>query len=105
MWRNISNDNSLFIVIDLQEKFYPLIKDSIINEARKNVLLAITMFKKLEIPMIGTEHYVKGLGHTDSEILKIWEGPDFTDKVSFSCCRDDAFNNNFKNYDKKFIKI
>lgn len=105
MWRNINNDNSLFLVIDLQEKFYPLIKESVIDNARKNVLLVIKMFNKLGIPMIGTEHYVKGLGHTDQEILKIWEGPDFTDKVSFSCCRNEAFQENFKKNNKKYVIV
>ena len=100
MWNKIKKENLFFVVVDLQEKFYPLIKAKVLKQARNNVLLTINMFKKLEIPMIGTEHYVKGLGPTDKEILNIWEGEAFTDKVTFSCLKDDSFNANLSKFKK-----
>ena len=105
MWDKLVKENILFVAIDLQEKFYPLIKESVLKNARKNILLTINMFNKLNIPMIGTEHYVKGLGHTDKEILKIWSGPDFTDKVTFSCCGTDTFIQNFENNKRPVVVV
>ena len=105
MWDGVTKDNVLFIAIDLQQKFYPLIDKQVLENARKNILLIVNMFNKLEIPMIGTEHYVKGLGHTDEEIIKIWSGPAFTDKVSFSCCGDSSFMENFDKLKRPMVVV
>ncbi|MFC2140830.1 hypothetical protein ACFLQP_00855 [Acidobacteriota bacterium] len=49
-------------------------------------MLLIKMFTELNIPMIGTEHYVKGLGHTEKDVLKEWGSAPITDKIIFNCC-------------------
>ncbi len=94
MWDKLTPANSFLVVVDLQEKFYPLINETILKTARKNILLTIKVLQNLQVPMIGTEHYVKGLGHTDKDILANWSGPSFTDKVTFSCCKNEAFLDN-----------
>ena len=94
MWEKLERNEILFLLIDLQEKFYPLIEKQVLKNAKNNILLTINMAKKLGIPMIGTEHCVKNLGQTDKDVLEIWEGADFTDKATFSCLGDDAFVNN-----------
>src|SRR3989339_163391 len=105
MWNNIKIENLLYLVIDMQDKFYPLIPSNVLKQARKNVLTTIQMFGDLKIPMIGTEHYVKGLGHTDNEICKIWKGDAFTDKVTFSCFKNLDFKDNLKKYGRKIVVV
>ncbi|NIM12521.1 MAG: isochorismatase family protein [Candidatus Aminicenantes bacterium] len=103
LWKNISQDNILFILIDFQEKFFPLLKKSVIKLVKANILLLIKMFKELNIPMIGTEHYIKGLGHTEGDILNEWGDAPMTDKVTFNCCGDETFLQNLEKYSRPVV--
>lgn len=105
LWKNISQDNILFVLIDFQEKFFPLLKKSIVKLVKANILLLIKMFKELNIPMIGTEHYAKGLGHTADDILNEWGEAPMTDKVTFNCCGDETFRQNLEKYSRPVVVI
>ncbi|MBL6990698.1 MAG: isochorismatase family protein [Bacteriovoracaceae bacterium] len=106
MWKKLTPENVLFLLIDYQQSFFKILKKSIVKDAHKNILLLIEMFKKLEVPMIGTEHYKKGLGDTDSEVLKAWgDAPVFTDKITFSCCGDEQFQQNLKNNSRPIVVV
>ncbi len=91
MWDSLKIDNILFILIDFQEKFFKILQPKHVELVRKNILLLVKMFGKMDIPMIGTEHYVKGLGHTDDSVLSEWTGKPFTAKITFSCCGCESF--------------
>jgi nicotinamidase-related amidase len=97
MWNSINRDNALFLLIDFQEKFFKILNQDHVDSVRRNILLLVKMFDRLGIPMIGTEHYVKGLGHTDSQVLEHWKGEPFSDKVIFSCCGDPEFRQGIQN--------
>ena len=105
MWNNISADKLLLVLIDFQEKFFPLHKKSVIKLIKANILLLVKMFKTLAIPMIGTEHYVKGLGHTASDVLAVWSGAPLTDKITFSCCGNEKFLQNLETYSRPVVVV
>ena len=88
---SLKSENCFFVLVDFQEKFFPLIKKKYVKQARSNMLMMIKMFKELHIPMLGTDHCRSALGITDAEVLKEWNGPDFKDKVTFSCLGCDDF--------------
>ena len=63
----LSAENSLVLVIDIQEKLVnALEKDTIVSKAKKIVESA----RILDIPVLFTEQYPKGLGQTVAELLK-----------------------------------
>lgn len=105
MWKNIKNENILFVLIDFQEKFFPILKKKVVQLIKANILLLTKMFKELNIPMIGTEHYVKGLGHTETDILEAWGDAPMTDKITFSCCGDEKFLANLEKFSRPVIVI
>jgi len=84
LWNNIKIENLLYFVIDTKDKLFSLIPPEVLNQARKNILTIIQMFGDLKIPIIGTAHYVKRLGYTNQDILKIWKRDSFTNKLTFS---------------------
>jgi nicotinamidase-related amidase len=105
MWKNISPDNILLVLIDFQEKFFPILKKSVVKLVKANILLVIKMFAQLNIPMIGTEHYIKGLGHTEKDVLKEWGSAPMTGKIIFSCCGDEKFLQNFEKNSRPVVVI
>lgn len=105
MWKNISPDNILLVLVDFQEKFFPILKKSVVKLVKANILLLIKMFKEINIPMIGTEHYVKGLGHTEKDVLKEWGDAPMTGKIIFNCCGDEKFLQNLEKNSRPVVVI
>jgi nicotinamidase-related amidase len=105
MWEKILPDNILLVLIDFQEKFFPIFKKSVLMLVKANILLLIKIFNQLNIPMIGTEHYVKGLGHTEKDVLKEWGDAPMTDKVIFSCCGDEKFLQNLEKNSRPVVVV
>ena len=80
-------DEAAFILIDIQERFLPVIHNigTVIANANKLVKSASI----LKLPLVVTEQYPKGLGRTVDEI-NLDEGQEIIEKISFDCfgCHD-----------------
>jgi nicotinamidase-related amidase len=70
------------LVIDVQEKLIPFIKDA--DQVVRNIGFLLDGAKLLDVPVQVTEQYPKGLGKTIPELAA--RLPPAPDKVSFSCC-------------------
>jgi nicotinamidase-related amidase len=79
----MSPADTALLVIDVQEKLLPLIPD----HARlvRNIAFLIDAVRLLEMPVLATEQYPKGLGPTVAELARRLPGPR-PDKVTFSSC-------------------
>ncbi len=62
----INKADTVFLIIDLQEKLMPVISNK--EEVFSNVNKLISGAKVLSIPVIVTEQYSRGLGHTCKEV-------------------------------------
>jgi nicotinamidase-related amidase len=72
-------------VIDMQESFRQPIPD--FAEVAVRVALVAHAAQLLGVPLVVTEQYPKGLGHTASEIRAVLpEGLEPTEKTAFSSC-------------------
>ena len=81
-------DEVAFVLVDIQERFLPVIYsiETVINNANRLVRGASI----LKIPLVVTEQYPKGLGHTVDEI-SLDEGQEIIEKISFDCFGCDDF--------------
>jgi nicotinamidase-related amidase len=87
-WR-LTPENTALVVVDVQEKLMAVMP-------RREALLAaiqrlLGAAKILEIPVIVTAQYAKGLGPVLPEI-----GTSFIEKKSFSCCSSNEFTRALK---------
>lgn len=79
----ILKEESLVLLIDVQEKLFPHISE---NEKLENRLLTfINGSNKLGIPLILSEQYKKGLGETIPALLEIISPTYTIEKKTFSC--------------------
>lgn len=76
------------IVVDIQERLLPPIFEK--DRLLKNAQLLIRLAGILEIPIIATTQYAKGLGETVGDV-KLLLPSTAIDKQSFSCFGSDAF--------------
>lgn len=80
-------DETAVLVIDYQEKLVPAMAETQIFLERSVLLLKGLM--ALDIPVIVTQQYTRGLGQTVPELRDIEGMPDAFDKLSFSCVQDE----------------
>lgn len=86
----LSIDKTVLVVVDVQEAFRNAIPDFALVVSR--VATAVRGFQTLGVPVIVTEQYPKGLGHTAEEIqLVLTEGNEAIEKTAFSSCNGTGF--------------
>lgn len=100
----IDKKNSLAVVIDFQEKLIPVIdKNEILLH---NTEILIKGLDVLEIPMVITQQYTKGLGMTVESIKNVYgDSFQYFNKTTFSCYDDGIILEKIKSYEKKNIII
>ncbi len=82
-------DKSVLLVIDVQEKLLPVINEK--EHVTANITKLIRGAQVLEIPLLVTEQYPKGLGKTVPEIAELIPAIEPLPKTSFSCYSDEGF--------------
>ena len=99
----LTPDKSLLLIIDIQEKILPVIKDHQI--VVENTLKLIKGFKILGIPVLYTEQYPKGLGHTLPEVKNELGSSELFEKMSFSCGGAQNLFSRFKELKKSQVIV
>jgi len=86
----LSRERAALAVIDMQEAFRSVIPD--FGEVASRIAKAVKGARLLEVPIIVTEQYPKGLKHTAEEILPhLPTESRAIEKLCFSSCGADAF--------------
>ncbi|MBI5674337.1 MAG: hydrolase [Nitrospirae bacterium] len=88
----LDKDNSVLVIVDIQEKLAVVMKQK--EKVVNNCLHLIEAAKLLNIPVIVTEQYPKGLGHTINEIKEALPSYEPLEKVTFDCCKGNGFLEN-----------
>jgi nicotinamidase-related amidase len=94
-------DRTVLVVIDIQEKFRDLIHgmDKVVAGSSR----LIEFCQLLDIPILVTEHYPRGLGVTISDVRRLIKPFDCIEKIHFSCCGDSGFNQALKKLNRDQI--
>ena len=97
-------DNSVLVVVDVQEAFRKAIPD--FAEVVSRISLAIRGFQILGRPIIVTEQYPKGLGRTADELLlSIPDDASFIEKSTFSSYAEPTFVAELEKYQAKQVVL
>lgn len=83
-----NKDNTLLLVIDLQEKLMPAIYES--DRIIKNSACLLKVFEMYGIKKIATEQYPKGLGQSVKEIKENLDDENIFSKTSFDAITDEV---------------
>ncbi len=82
----IEKSKSIAVVIDYQEKLVPVMMDH--EKLVKNASILLEGLKVLEIPMVVTQQYTKGLGQTVADIRSAMGQESYVEKIRFSAYED-----------------
>lgn len=85
----LDRDSCILVVVDVQEKFRPVVFefDRVVNNCGK----LLDGFRIMDLPVIVTEQYPKGLGSTVAEIREKMGKTPVVEKTAFSCLGEEGF--------------
>lgn len=96
-------DNSAGLIIDIQERLLPHIHES--EALIQNTVKLIKGLTLLNLPLIITQQYTKGLGATVKEVIDSYSGFSYIEKVSFSCCGEPLFTEALTKTGRRFVIV
>lgn len=85
----IIKEDSAGLIIDIQERLFPFIAEN--ERMMKNTEILIRGLRALDVPLLVTQQYTKGLGSTLQPLVQALGTGDYMEKTAFSCCDDDGF--------------
>ena len=80
----ITKENTVGLVIDIQERLFPVMWEK--ENLLKNCKILLAGLTELKIPTFATQQYTKGLGETLPEIKSLFSDFECIEKRDFSCC-------------------
>ena len=96
-------ESTALILIDFQERLFPAMYEK--EKLLRNVVRLIQGAKVLEIPIILTEQYPRGLGPTIPEIKTLVPDIKPIEKVCFNCGDEGAFDKALETLKRKQVLI
>lgn len=99
----LEREDTLLLIIDIQEKLVPVIANK--EEVVKNTGVLIETAKEMNIPIIVTEQYPKGIGPTVSELEESLPVVEKFEKLNFSACTNKIMDAIKKTNKKKIIIV
>ncbi|MBA2650141.1 MAG: hydrolase [Legionella sp.] len=97
----LKKEESILLLVDVQDKLTPHVINSSALISRCEWLLKLA--NKLEVPILVSEQYSKGLGQT-IEALKAHSHPNNSiEKIHFSCMQSSSYTIRLQAYNKKQV--
>ncbi len=82
--------HTVLVVVDVQGRLAEVVHES--DRVIRNVRTLVQGARLLDIPVVVTEQYPKGLGPTVPAISELLDGVHLFEKHTFSCCGNHEFN-------------
>jgi nicotinamidase-related amidase len=86
----IDHEHSSLLVVDVQERLLPAIDDW--QRLLDNVIWLVQVAQRLQVPILASEQYPKGLGLTHADLRALLPVGSVADKVHFSCVAADCLD-------------
>lgn len=87
----LERDKAVLVVIDVQEKLCVAMDDTVLKQLVKNIGILLESAAELNVPVLVTEQYVKGLGSTLPELKEKAAAASCYEKMAFSSCGSAEF--------------
>jgi nicotinamidase-related amidase len=99
----ITPKETLLLIIDVQGRLAQGVFDAAVVETNISKLLRGCQI--LDVPVLVTEQYPKGLGRTIEPIMELLPGNVPVEKLSFSCCGTPEFMHRLRSFNRNDILV
>ncbi|HZH72686.1 MAG TPA: isochorismatase family protein [Mariniphaga sp.] len=99
----ITRQNTVGLIVDFQERLFPVMWEK--DQLLRNCQLLINGLVQLNLPLVVTQQYTRGLGETLDEIKSIIPDFNYIEKREFSCCDEPQVVAKLREYGARNILI
>lgn len=99
----LTHENSALLIIDIQERLATAMSRK--DQVTANCLHLIELARLKNMPIVVTEQYPKGLGPTVPELREALKEITPLEKITFSCCGGEGFNEQVASTGRKKIIV
>ncbi|SIS75363.1 hydrolase [Insolitispirillum peregrinum] len=99
----IERARSCCVIVDVQEKLCPVMDDP--REVIYNSSRLLRGAAHLEVPVIVTEQYSKGIGPTMADLRPYYDTTATIEKITFSCTGEPVFTDRLKQLDRPQVVV
>ncbi|MBN2635424.1 MAG: isochorismatase family protein [Prolixibacteraceae bacterium] len=85
----VTRENTVGLIIDFQERLFPAMHEN--EKLLTTTKILVEGLQQLNIPLLLTQQYTKGLGETIPEIKSLISLLEPIEKSDFSCCDEPLF--------------
>ncbi len=86
----LERDQAVLVVVDVQERLVPAMDQGRYAEVLRNIDFVLKSARLLEVPVVGTEQYPRGIGHMVPELADACRDK-VIEKLTFGCCGEPSF--------------
>lgn len=99
----LERENSILTLIDVQARLLSGVHEH--DQLVKSCGWLVRLAHLMDVPVIGSEQYPEGLGHTEDGLRELVGQANIYGKASFSCIDDSGFYQSFKTHDRKQVVV
>jgi nicotinamidase-related amidase len=101
IWMLLKKEDSLLLLVDVQEKLTPAVLNS--KELIDRCEWLLKLANRLNVPILVSEQYPQGLGSTLKKLQTYFDNQACIDKFCFSCVGEPKFIEHLEQYSQKQI--
>ncbi len=79
----MDREDSVLLVVDIQERLLPHIHEG--QRVLENAIWLVRVAQRLGVPVMASEQYPKGIGHTQGDLRALIPAGAMAEKLHFSC--------------------
>jgi len=101
----LDRKHTALLVVDVQERLFGAMDPEQRAGMLRNLKILGSCARRLGMPMVVTEQYPKGLGHTLPEVREALGPVEPVSKVAFSCCAVEGFTDRLRQQGTRVVVL
>lgn len=97
----LDKEDTVLLIVDIQDRLAVVMKER--EKVVRNCLHLVELARMINLPVVVTEQYPKGLGRTVAEIQSALPAYQPVEKTAFNCCGEPAFVAEIKKLNRKKV--
>jgi len=100
----LDREKAMLVVVDVQQRLVPSMDPEVYDKVRRSIDCMVRGAELLDVPVLATEQYPKGLGPTVPELAAACTGQ-VIEKLSFGCCGEPTFREHLRGLGRSQVMV
>jgi nicotinamidase-related amidase len=100
----LERSKAVLVVVDVQQRLVPAMPQDIYQQVRGSIDFLVRGARLLNVPVVATEQYPKGIGATVPELAEACRDK-VIEKLTFGCCGEPAFLEHLRKLDRPQVVV